>query len=290
MSTIYNVVPVSTDSTASIAWGTSVGNYVTFQVSDHKEVDNSRNGRRETRDIGAKLYFSYVKSKMGKTEKERFKKNAQKLQTLIKQANDINQIGLAEQLGKRLQVIVAEMEMSIYGIDKWVDQFHIYKFKEAVKDRTIDFVSIKNFPRIIPNSVSRKITKLQKAGIFDEFWILFNNPKKEVVKTIEQEKDPIVFGRLLSMPDRYYFVADWVDEYCDLTLDQFVEEIKKIDKDYLPTELPEIDEAFIKTTVRDVRAKLGSQAIASTVPMDKSTSSEVNPKKSLWSRIKAWFV
>lgn len=285
MSVVYNITPFSTESTASISWGSSVGNSVVLQVSDQSESTSHPNGsRRTTKQISAKLYFSYVKSKMGKVEKERFKKKAQKLQTLIKQAQDINQVGLAEQLGKRLQVIVAEMEMSVYGIDKWVDQSVIYKFKELVKDRTIDFVHLNNFPRTVPSAIRGKITKLQKAGIFDEFWVLFNNPKKEVAKTLAQEKDPIVFGRLVSMPGRYYFVADWVDEYCDLTLDQFVDEIKKVDKDYLPTELPEIDENFIKETVKDVRSKLGSRAV-----VDKVTSSEVE-KKSLWARIKAWFV
>lgn len=286
MSIYYNVIPMATESTASVTWGTNSGTSISFSVSDQKESSDKPSGeRRETKNISAKLYFSYVKSKMGEVEKEKFKKNAQKLQTLIKQAQDIKQVGLAEQLGKRLQVVVAEMEMAAYGIDKWIDPQTIYKFKDAVKDKTIDFALLQNFPRTVPASIRAKVTKLQKAGIFDEYWVLFNNPKKEVAKTIKQEKDPIIFGKLISMPTRYYFIADWVDAYCDLTLDQFVDEMKKTDPEYLPNQLPEIDEKFVKSFVTEVRQKLGS----SMVPVDNRPVAEVNPKKSIWARIKAWF-
>ena len=45
-------------------------------------------------------------------------------------------------------------------------------------------------------------------------------------------KDPVVFG-IIKETDKLYFVADWIDEYCDLTFRKIVdvvgrEEISKV--------------------------------------------------------------
>lgn len=41
----------------------------------------------------------------------------------------------------------------------------------------------------------------------------------------KKDKDPILFGTFQDRKqkvcvDRFYYLGDWVDEYCDLTLDQ----------------------------------------------------------------------
>ena len=53
--------------------------------------------------------------------------------------------------------------------------------------------------------------------------------KKEQRKIAKErrEKDPIIFGALKKdgkVLDRLYYICDWVDEYCDLTLDKLVNE------------------------------------------------------------------
>lgn len=35
-------------------------------------------------------------------------------------------------------------------------------------------------------------------------------------------------GKTRSVIDRFYYLGDWVDEYCDLTLDKMVNETKKV--------------------------------------------------------------
>ena len=51
------------------------------------------------------------------------------------------------------------------------------------------------------------------------------------IKREAREKDPILFGTFQdlstgSIVERFYFIGDWVDEYCDLTLDKLVTEYK----------------------------------------------------------------
>jgi hypothetical protein len=54
--------------------------------------------------------------------------------------------------------------------------------------------------------------------------------RKQVEKE-RQAKDPIVFGAFLNeesrtVIDRFYYLGDWEDEYCNLTLDKMVNETK----------------------------------------------------------------
>ena len=48
---------------------------------------------------------------------------------------------------------------------------------------------------------------------------------------VGREKDPILFGAIMDGDvcfDRLYFICDWTDEFCDLTLDQLAEKWDKI--------------------------------------------------------------
>ena len=51
------------------------------------------------------------------------------------------------------------------------------------------------------------------------------------VEKERRQRDPILFGTFQNKStrtviDRFYFLGDWEDEYCDLTLDKMVNEIK----------------------------------------------------------------
>lgn len=39
------------------------------------------------------------------------------------------------------------------------------------------------------------------------------------------KKDPILFG-VIRNSDKLYYIADWVDEYCDLTLEKMFETLQ----------------------------------------------------------------
>ena len=45
-------------------------------------------------------------------------------------------------------------------------------------------------------------------------------------KEIEKKKDPVLFG-LLAGSSKLYFIADFIDEYCDLTFDKLTEIVGK---------------------------------------------------------------
>ena len=64
---------------------------------------------------------------------------------------------------------------------------------------------------------------------------------KETAYEEAKRRDPIIFG-VIAGSKKLYYVADWIDEYCDLTLDAFVDALG-IEKDDLHFDAEEIKKA-----------------------------------------------
>ena len=54
---------------------------------------------------------------------------------------------------------------------------------------------------------------------------------KEKVKEEDKKRDPILFG-VIAGSNKLYYITDWVDDYCNLTLDEFVT-VLQMDKESL---------------------------------------------------------
>ncbi|MEN7436416.1 hypothetical protein AAGV27_14815 [Bacillus velezensis] len=70
----------------------------------------------------------------------------------------------------------------------------------------------------------------------DRFYVVFTDYTGKVERQIEKErrdKDPILFGTFQdessgTLIERFYFIGDWEDEYCDLTLDKMISEVQEV--------------------------------------------------------------
>ena len=183
--------------------------------------------------ISATLYFKYVKSKLTKTQQKVLYSRLIKLKDLYDSANMCGQDGLADVLLTKLAITIREQEAVVCGYDKFILGADIKKFKGLVLDNNVSMCLLKNFPRPIPKKMITKIASAQSKGVFDEFHVLFLNPTNARTLPTQKEKiiekDPIVFGKF-SFDDRYFYICDWIDEYCDLTLDKFCETMQKDSK------------------------------------------------------------
>ena len=145
---------------------------------------------------------------------------------------------------------------------------------------------MENYPREIPDKIVDIIA--QTKDIFDQFYVVFTDYTGEVEKQVQKErrdKDPILFGSFqkntgtnnfnraeIVMSDRFYFLGDWVDEYCDLTMDKF---LKEAGKDKLKT-------IGTPKNIEDIRAELNR------LDDDMKIVNNV-PKKSFFKKIKSVF-
>lgn len=147
------------------------------------------------------------------------------------------QTALLEKVENNIYVAGREAVMYANNINKYFTEQQLIDFVlKTEKGLRMDW--IKNFTRHIPDEVLNVKIKCDELEIFDNYCILHYDPNNKSVELTEKEKerkkDPILFG-LIKGSTNLYFVGDWIDEYCDLTLDKIVETIgsnKEITKDY----------------------------------------------------------
>jgi hypothetical protein len=105
--------------------------------------------------------------------------------------------------------------------------------KKCEKGLCLDY--IKNFSRPLPQKIINKIEYIDNLEIFDNYVILYYDPEektyKETAKEKAKRKDPILFG-VIAGSNKLYYIDDWIDEYCDLTLEKFIDTIN-VSKDEL---------------------------------------------------------
>jgi hypothetical protein len=116
------------------------------------------------------------------------------------------------------------------GLKKYVTEKQVIDFYEKVgQDKNLKLTWIKNFGRIIPEEVYKIKKDVDERKIFDNYVILHydpaNNGEKLTKKEVEKKKDPILFG-VIKNSRKLYFIADWKDEYCDLTLEEMFKVLK----------------------------------------------------------------
>jgi len=88
--------------------------------------------------------------------------------------------------------------------------------------------------------------------------------------------DPIIFGVFEdenNVMDRFYFIGDWIDEYCDLTLDKMVSICKKENVDIIKKIYTSDKLASIKKELDSLEFKNGKYV-------------KIKIKKSLFQKIK----
>lgn len=193
--------------------------------------------------INAGLYFRYVKKKFTKIQKAELESRLKKLLHLQLQAEITDQKGLLEQVESMLLVAAREQVLFVKKLDRFIMKTHIDKFLS--KTQNVFLTTLDKFPRPIPADVQKKIKSVRELQVFDEFKIVYTDYTSQPVAKASadkiREKDPIIFGVMTGAPDRLYYIADWVDEFCDLTLDKLVERCKPEDNQELVKRLDELD-------------------------------------------------
>jgi hypothetical protein len=141
------------------------------------------------------------------------------------------QIAILERMEYDLEIHRAETQLYAIGHTKVVTEKNVADFaSKACRELRLDW--IKNFSRLIPEKVLEAKEKCDENLIFDNYVIMHYDPYKDgVLQTVDEikaqiakEKDPILFG-VIAGSNKLYYIADWIDEYCDLTFDKLVEKL-----------------------------------------------------------------
>ena len=175
-------------------------------------------------------YFQFVKSKVNKMNDDNLNKLYSISSELLEKYKKTGQVKAAKKLAFHIKSILKEKEIIDLGITKFVYRDDIENYIDNIAKDVVKIIELKNYPREIPDELVETIEKTK--DIFDEMYVLFTDYTGEVEKKVEKERDPILFGSFIDrtvdeMSQRMYYLGDWVDEYCDLTLDKLVSQTNK---------------------------------------------------------------
>lgn len=178
----------------------------------------------------------------------------------LEQANLMVNLGLRYNFYKRVQSSVIPS-----GFTKYLDWNQIGEALEKLDEENVRNVlatTLDEYPRPIPSENAKAIEKAK--DVFDEIAIIYTDytgKERKSVSEARKEKDPIAFGILVDKfinpitkreekvsHAQAFFITDWVDENCDLTLDKLLEESKSVDMNLDVNDLPynqeDMDEMF----------------------------------------------
>lgn len=260
----------------------------------------------EEKSITPSQYFDYLKDAKQTITTEALKKSYDVFIKLGQKYTDLGQKESLKKLCFLADTLVKEEKLIELGITTYVYKDVIEDYIENVADQTVKIVELSRYMREIPDELIDTIKKSKE--LFDEFYVVFTDYTGKEERKVEKErrdKDPILFGvfkNSTNVADRFYFLGDWVDEYCDLTLDKMVEQYRN-KKGYspavettIPTTSEELVEVLKSYKIDDSKNGESSYAIKFddvSLPVDSFVHTNESPKsgekKSFFKKIRSVF-
>lgn len=200
-------------------WFSKLKYWITSNIKKQKQKQEEKkklNPSEFFMEISANLVF-------GDFDTKKYEKRVNGYLNAIENAKKLGQTALIEKLQEEIELV--KMESLLYGagnIKTITEEQVVHFYKKSKKGLRLDW--IKNFTRIIPNKIVKIKTKIDKLNVFDNYVILHFDPNEKAFGLTKEEKeDPIIFG-VINGSRKLYYVADWKDKYCDLTLETLIDE------------------------------------------------------------------
>lgn len=199
---------------------------------------NIKDGNIEAKiDLSPSNYFDAIKGNRFKVTDEELDKYYETCKVLLDKYGDMGQKRGFNKLTHLISCIDKERKIINEGVEYFVYRDDVFEYIEDVSKKVVKITELKNYMRDIPTDVVEKYKSVEEY--FDEFYVLYTDftgkeERKFEVKS-RDDKDPILFGvfkeeidEMNFINDRMYVIADWIDEYCDLTLEKMITEFKKV--------------------------------------------------------------
>lgn len=216
------------------------------------------------KEIEPKEYFDKLEKKLQKITDDELINFYDGCLALVEKYKATGQRRVIQKMRFLIDCVEKERKAVELGVDSFVYRNDIEDYIDNVSHNVVKIIELENYPREIPDYIVNIIKICKEENVFDQYYVLFTDYTGEEEKRVaknRREKDPILFGTLqksvgnneILLNDRFYFLGDWVDEYCDLTMDRFLKEagqnkLKYIgtpqNKDQIRQELNRLDDNF----------------------------------------------
>ena len=195
-----------------------------------------QNTTEETIELTPQEYFEQVKERKHHITDEELVKVYDNCLELLNKYKITGQRKGIRKLLFHLECVEKEREIVKMGIDTFIYRDDIEEYIDTVAKDTVKIIELENYEREIPDEIVNLIAKVKDK--FDQLYVVFTDYTGKIARRVEKErrsKDPILFGTFQNLQsrtviDRFYYLGDWEDEYCDLTLDKMVNETEKAGK------------------------------------------------------------
>jgi phosphate uptake regulator len=261
-------------------------------------MSNEKQEQKEV--ITPSQYFERLKGAKNEITSEDLKESINAFVILANKYEKTGQSLATDKLIYLSEVMKKEEQLISMGINTFIYKDVIEDYITKVADKTVKIVELSRYMRELPDEIVETVAKVK--DIFDELYVVFTDYTGKEERKVEKErrdKDPILFGVFKNnavVADRFYFLGDWVDEYCDLTLDKLIDQYKD-KKGYSPlitTSIPKnVDELvdLMKTyKVDEKKPKVvvsGNNFITSAEIPTFGVDPQVKPRKSFFDKIRS---
>jgi hypothetical protein len=165
-------------------------------------------------------FFTLVRKSLN--EAQAYADRVTKYGDMIQHAKSLGQTAMVEKLMKAKNTIENESILFAANFGRFLTEKDVIEFAlKCKKGLRLDWME--NFCRAIPKDIAEKKVEADQLKIFDNYVILHYDPTGQSFATTQAEeeakKDPILFG-VIEGVRKLYFIGDWKDEECDLTLDE----------------------------------------------------------------------
>lgn len=240
----------------------------------------------DKRELTPTEYFKELKGKKNNITDDELLSIYNNCEQLLSKYIKTGQTNGAKKVMFHLENIIKEREIVKMGIDTFIYREDIEKYIESVSKNVVKIIELERYEREIPDEIIEIIEATKDK--FDQLYIVFTDYTGKVEKQVKKErrdKDPILFGtfqdkKINSIVERFYYLGDWEDEFCDLTLDKMVNEMKekgyKIERKIsTPLDIEEM-----KNQILELEKKQETFVVAAT---------QIKKKQSAFSKIKTFF-
>lgn len=167
-----------------------------------------------------------------------------------------------------IETVEKEREIVKLGINTFVYREDVEDYIDHIAKDVVKIIDLERYEREIPDEIVEFVA--QTKHLFSKFYVVFTDYTGKAERRVVRErraKDPILFGTFQdaetkTLVERFYFLGDWEDEYCDLTLGRMVAEIKDAkSRDITRTINTPADITELKQQLADLTPKNGSYII-----------------------------
>lgn len=240
--------------------------------------------------ITPKEYFEKLKNSKVVINDEELTRILDNAIHLMKKSEITGQKLAQTKLAFHVKSIIKEREIIKLGINTFIYRDDIEFYIENVKDSVVKIIELENYEREIPDDVINAISLVKDK--FDVLYVLFTDYTGESERQVEKarrEKDPIIFGAFKNesngaLIERFYFIADWEDEFCDLTLNKLVNDLQLTTKSnvtrliHTPESLEEL-QAQVKNISGNSYSNITLNSVDGTMGLLTSTQLNVSQPK-----------